>query len=73
MLPLCYWINFYLRFPSQNSVLAMRNADFGLIEDSASHESAANAYYLWWENNRRRDFNEFANVDPLDGTAYKWH
>jgi hypothetical protein len=62
-----------LRFPSQNSVLALRNADFGLVEDAASHETAANAYYLWWENNRRRDFSDFANVDPLAGTAYKWH
>ena len=62
-----------LRFPSQNSVLALRNADFGLVEDAASHETAAIAYYLWWENNRRRDFSDFANMDPLAKTAYKWH
>jgi hypothetical protein len=60
-------------FPSQNSILAYKNADFGLVEDDASHECAANAYNIWWESNRRRDFMLFACSDPLEGTGYKWH
>ena len=62
-----------LRFPSQNSILALRNADFALVKDEASHREAANAYFIWWESNKRRDFSAFAPIDPLSGTAYKWH
>lgn len=62
-----------LRFPSQNAILTWRNENFGLIEDQASHETAANAYYIWWESGKRRNFDDFADFDPLAGTAYKWH
>ncbi len=62
-----------MRFPLQNAILALKNSDFGLVTDDASHESAANAYYLWWESNRRRNFVDFAKVDPLATTNYKWH
>ena len=62
-----------LRFPSQNAILALRNADFGLVKDEVSHQEAANAYFIWWESNKRKDFSVFASIDPLSGTAYKWH
>ena len=63
-----------LRFPSQNSILALRNAtSMVLVADNKSQEVAAEAYFNWWENNRRRSFEDFAMADPLIGTDYKWH
>jgi hypothetical protein len=62
------------RFPSQNSILAQRNSEeLVLVSDQTSQDIAAKAYYDWWENNRLKNYNEFKNLDPLKGTAYKWH
>ena len=63
-----------MRFPSQNSILALRNStEMKLVDDNLSLEIAAKAYCDWWENNKQKDFNDFKNVDPLAGTIYKWH
>lgn len=63
-----------LRFPSLNPVLALRNSDVHeLVYDDKSHETAAKAYFNWWESNKHRNFSEFDQIDPLEGTDYKWH
>ena len=63
-----------MRFPSQNSILALRNStEMKLVDDNLSLEIAAKAYSDWWENNKQKDFNDFKSVDPLAGTSYKWH
>ena len=63
-----------LRFPSQNPILAVREAtDMTLVYDNTSHEIAAKAYNDWWENNKQKNFNDFKNIDPLTWTSYKWH
>lgn len=64
----------FMRFPSQNPVLALRNApqlEFAL--SSASHKAAAKAYYDWWYNNKNRSYNNFKRQDPLKNTNYRWH
>jgi len=61
-------------FPSQNPILALRNADeLSLVSDELSHTAAAKAYFDWWENNKHRDFDDFKNIDPLETTDYRWH
>ena len=63
-----------MRFPSQNPILALRNAvELNLVSDNLSHTTAAQAYYVWWENNKDREFDDFKSVDPLENTDYKWH
>ena len=63
-----------LRFPSQNPILALRNpTEMMLVDDSISQKVAADAYYNWWENNKGKDFKDFKDIDPLEGTIYKWH
>ncbi len=63
-----------MRFPSQNPILAIREADELILAlDNESHEIAAQAYYTWWESNEHRGFDAFKNVDPLESTAYRWH
>jgi hypothetical protein len=63
-----------LRFPSQNPILALRDAtEMTLVYDNTSHETVAKAYNDWWENNKQKAFNDFKNIDPLTGTSYKWH
>lgn len=63
-----------MRFPSQNPVLALRNAtEFQMVTDSVSEIIAAQAYFDWWENNKQKDFNEFKFIDPLVNTDYRWH
>ena len=62
------------RFPSLNPILAFREADeLELIDDDLAHAVAAQAYYNWWENNKRKDFDTFKNIDPLANTKYRWH
>jgi hypothetical protein len=62
------------RFPSQNPILALRNAEeLQLVFDDESHEVAAKAYFNWWEENKDKKFDEFKNIDPLLNTPYKWH
>lgn len=63
-----------MRFPSQNPILALRNAvELNLVSDNLSHTIAAQAYYVWWENNKDRKFDDFKSLDPLENTDYKWH
>ena len=44
-----------------------------LVDDSISQKVATDAYYNWWENNKGKDFKDFKDIDPLEGTIYKWH
>jgi hypothetical protein len=43
------------------------------IDNNEALEIVAKAYFVWWENNKRKDFNDFKNIDPLKNTDYKWH
>ena len=62
-----------MRFPSQNPILALRNSEgIELVNDEASHEIAARAYFNWWENNKHKNFDEFNKIDPLENTNYRW-
>ena len=63
-----------MRFPSQNPILALSaSAELKLVDDDTSHQIASRAYYDWWENNKHKNFKDFKNIDPLNGTIYKWH
>ncbi len=63
-----------MRFPSQNPILALRDADeLSLVYSIESHQIAAKAYFDWWENNKQKNFNKFKNIDPLKFTKYRWH
>jgi hypothetical protein len=60
------------RFPSQNPVLALRDAtELELVNDNKSHMEAAKAYYDWW--NSIYIFTDKMNTDPLKDTKYRWH
>ncbi len=61
------------RFPSQNPLLEKSDYSEIFLDTGQSNEIASKAYYDWWVNNRRNDFNEFKNIDPLKNTVYKWH
>ncbi len=61
-------------FPSQNPVLAIRNAEgLEVVHDNRSHEVAAKAYYNWWYGNSGKSFDSFSHIDPLEATEYRWH
>lgn len=61
-----------IRFPSQNPILAKRNVyGLKLVDDTKSHEIAAQVYYDWWYSND--DYNKIKYIDPLGNTDYKWH
>ncbi len=63
----------YQRFPSQNPMLALRNAaTLTWVSENVSHEPAAKSYYDWWENNKNKNFDDFKDVDPLKNTDYWW-
>jgi hypothetical protein len=63
-----------MRFPSQNPILAFRNSqELKMAFDNSSQDIAAQAYFDWWNDNTRKDFNQFKNIDPLQKTNYKWH
>lgn len=60
------------RFPSQNPVLAKRNADqLEMVFDDNSFRTASKAYKDWW--NSSSDFSLLKNIDPLKDTDYRWH
>ena len=62
------------RFPSQNPILSKRHADESeLVYDDESHETAAKAYFDWWEKNKNKTFDEFNIIAPLLETEYRWH
>ena len=61
-----------MRFPSQNSVLALREThEFMPVTDEQSHRDASAAYYEWWYSSSL--FSDKMNKDPLTGTKYLWH
>ena len=60
------------RFPSQNPILALRNApELDLVVDNKSHAEAADAYYDWWYS--AVIFKNKMEIDPLENTKYRWH
>jgi hypothetical protein len=60
------------RFPSQNPVLALRDApELHMVFDDQSHKEAARAYNNWW--NSFQPFKGDTNIDPLRKTKYRWH
>lgn len=60
------------RFPSQNPVLALRDApELHMVFDDKSHKEAARAYNDWW--NSFHPFKGGINIDPLKKTKYRWH
>ena|SRR4030042_7090022 len=60
------------RFPSQNPILALRDAPaLELVFDDQSHKDAAKAYYDWWHS--IHIFKDKMKVDPLKDTKYRWH
>jgi hypothetical protein len=63
-----------LRFHSQNPILVLRTSvELELVSDTISHTIASKVYNDWWENNKKKDFDDFKNIDPLEDTDYKWH
>lgn len=60
------------RFPSQNPVLALRDApELQMVFDDQSHKEAARAYYDWW--NSFQPIKDKIRIDPLLKTNYRWH
>jgi hypothetical protein len=60
------------RFPSQNPILAMRDAsELQLVFDEKSHKEAAKAYFEWW--NSAYLLSDKMRIDPLKNTDYRWH
>lgn len=61
-----------LRFPSQNSVIALREThELEPVTDEQSHRELSRAYYEWWYSSS--SITEKINTDPLAGTKYVWH
>ena len=61
------------RFPSQNPIVQKREDPFEIENRKKVHEIISKSYYDWWENNKRKEFNEFKQIDPLINTEYRWH
>lgn len=61
------------RFPSQNPLLEKSDYSELFLDTNETHEIASKAYYDWWIANKKKDFSEFKNIDPLKNTVYKWH
>lgn len=64
------------RFPSLNPMLRRKVADgleFVPVDDREAYEAVADAYFRWWEDNKQKGFDEFKDIDPLEGMAYRWH
>jgi len=60
------------RFPSQNPILALRDApELDLVNDDQSHHDAADAYFDWWNSSYL--FKDKMKSDPLKDTKYRWH
>ena len=63
-----------MNFPSLNPILRARDKDeLEFISESTTLEEAAVAYHDWWQSNQGKDFTDFLELDPLDGTKYTWH
>ncbi|HJZ39428.1 MAG TPA: DUF4943 family protein [Bacteroidales bacterium] len=63
-----------MRFPSQNPILALKDAEeLTLVNDVKSHEIAAHAYIVWWYNFMHMSTEAFMYSDPLENTNYRWH
>ena len=59
------------RFPSQNPVLALRDApELQMVFTDESHSEAAKAYLKWWNS---FTFGDKMKIDPLKDTKYRWH
>jgi len=59
------------RFPSQNPVLALRDApELQIVFTDESHSEAAKAYLKWWNTFTLGDK---MKIDPLRDTKYRWH
>jgi hypothetical protein len=62
-----------LRFPSQNSVIALRKThEFEPVTDEQSHRELSRAYYEWWYSSSS-SLTDKMKSDPLEGTKYIWH
>lgn len=62
-----------LRFPSQNSVIALREThDFEPVTNEQSHRELSRAYYEWWYSSSS-SITDKMKSDPLEGTKYIWH
>lgn len=61
------------RFPSQNPLLEKSDYSELFLDTNKTHEIASKAYYDWWIANKKKEFSEFKNIDPLKNTVYKWH
>jgi len=57
----------------RNNLSLTATGELMLVDDNESHETAAKAYFDWWENNKQKDFSEFNFIDPLKDTGYRWH
>ena len=63
-----------MNFPSLNPILRARDKDeLEFISESTTLEEAAAAYQDWWQSNQGKNFTDFHELDPLDGTKYTWH
>jgi hypothetical protein len=59
------------RFPSQNPVLALRDApELHMVFTDESHSVAAKAYLKWWNS---FTIGDKMKIDPLKDTRYRWH
>lgn len=64
----------FMGFPSLNPMLGNRNGlEFPPANLDQAHDTAAEAYYRWWYDNKGKPFDEFKNIDPLSETDYQWH
>jgi len=61
------------RFPSQNSILALRESGSFPIYDAEAYLIASDAYFTWWTTNKDKTLIEIMKIDPLENTKYKWH
>jgi len=60
------------RFPSQNSVIALRDThEFMPLTDEQSHRDISRTYYEWWYSASLNSGK--MKRDPLEGTKYVWH
>ena len=64
-------------FPSQNSILRLRDFSEGLIfvDNEEANQTASNSYYTWWtlRSITGASFSAWLNIDPLEDTKYAWH
>ncbi|MRS01885.1 DUF4943 domain-containing protein [bacterium] len=60
------------RFPSQNPILALRDApELHMVFSDQCQIEAARAYNDWW--NSFHPFKDKIKIDPLAKTDYRWH